>query len=264
MARLAERLEASGVTAYAVCFSVRSGSTLLCEDLRANGIGDPSEHFQSPLGHGDFATAETFVEHLVQTRAVGGHFGFKVSWEQAATLLAALVREGAALPGDDLHDVFPGLRYVHLTREDKVHQTISYWRALRTGIWHRPTGGDVDTPGRPALDLRDASECFLQLCAEDVLWQRFFRDSGADALQLTYEAYVADRPGHLARLADHLGVGGGAPLALSDSLEVMADDWSRVAERELWDHLRRPSVARWTAPVFEARDRSGSSSGTCV
>lgn len=251
MARLSERLRAAGVRCYVVCFSVRSGSTLLCEDLRGNGLGDPSEHFQSPRGREGFDTAEAHVEHLLRTRSTGGWFGFKVSWEQAATLMRTLVEEGAAEPGDALHDVFPGLRYLHLTREDKVRQTISYWRALNSGVWHRPAGAgdDVPTPS-PELDLRDATECFLQLCAEDAMWQRAFRQMGVDALAMTYEDYVADRQGHLGLVADHLGVERRDPFVLSDSLEVMADDWSRAAERQLWHHLSNPPVARWTRPVF--------------
>ena len=53
---------------------------------------------------------------------------------------------GRSLP-ELLARAFPGLRYVQITREDKVRQAVSLWKAVQTQAWQREAGAGRDGAG---------------------------------------------------------------------------------------------------------------------
>jgi trehalose 2-sulfotransferase len=232
-----ERLVASGKLFYCICFSHRSGSTLLCNDMRQWGFGAPHEHFQFPVAP---VLEGPLWDHLARMAEQwdGDFIGVKIGWYQATEVTSRLRVEGYESIGFHLGNIFPGLRYIHIVRRDKIGQAISAWRAETSGTWHRPTRSDAD-PGRPPYDF-DAIRLRLQrLVAEDWLWQWHFEHYGITPLTIYYEDYVQDRPGHLARIAEHLDVTV-APVPLVDRTEVMRDEWTdQIAERVIAD-LHRP------------------------
>src|SRR6202034_902254 len=104
------------------------------------------------------------------------------------------------------------------------------WRAQASGIWHRPIGDQTDR-GHPPYDFGTIKSQLLQILGEDWLWQHHFERFGILPLTVCYEDYVVDRPGHLQRIADHLGVEG-PPSPLADRIQVMRDEWStEIVER---------------------------------
>jgi LPS sulfotransferase NodH len=222
-AAVRERLVTSGKRFYCICFSIRSGSSLLCEDMTQWGFGAPQELFQFPeypiLG-------EPLSDHLCRLAEqwAGDFLGLKISWYQAAEVTTRLHREGFDSVGSDLRQVFPGLRYIHIVRRDKIAQAVSAWRAQTSGTWHWPIGEQLD-PGHPPYDF-DAIKLQLQrVLLEDWLWQFHFERFRIPALTVYYEDYVKDRPEHLQRIAGHLGVQV-SRRPLEERLHVMRDEWT--------------------------------------
>ncbi len=223
-----QRLAATGKRFYCVCFSIRSGSSLLCEDLAHWGLGEPTEYFHVA----DPALVNVnMADHLVALAqgVRSDYFGFKISWDQAFELTQRLRGDDDSV-GFDLRTVFPDLSYIHNVRRDKLAQAISAWRASRSGIWHWPVGTQVE-PGRPPYDFEAIKAFLQQALAEDWLWQSHYDEGVIQPLTVDYEDYARDRVGHLNRIVELLGANPATP-QLEDRLQVMRDDWTeRIATR---------------------------------
>jgi LPS sulfotransferase NodH len=159
--------------AYLVCATPRSGSTLLCETLRATGrAGVPLEHFEvrratglprqpreyftgvrdpsvldplAPLRRGspDVEAPEAWSARIVaEGLTPNGVWGGKLMWGHVDDVLAR-ARRLDGLAGADLGDVLGALlgevRPIFVTRPDKVAQAVSLWRAVQTQSWRAGT-----------------------------------------------------------------------------------------------------------------------------
>ena len=76
------------------------------------------------------------------TRTPNGVFGFKLHWHQMPALSSRLLEarpeaeRSATRPVFHLmEERFPGVRFIWLTRRNKVAQAISYYRAAETNVW---------------------------------------------------------------------------------------------------------------------------------
>ncbi len=232
-----DRLAATGKRFYCLCFTVRSGSSLLCEDLAQWHAGEPTEYFQltNPV-MADTDMPDHLVAHAEAAR--DDYFGFKISWEQAYQLTERLRIDGEESVSFDLRTVFPDLLYIHITRRDKVRQAVSAWRAEHTGAWHWPVGSALEL-AQPEYDFAAIRRHLQKALAEDWLWRSHFQDAGIQPFVLAYEDYEQDREGHLVRIAEFLGVAGERP-GLQDRLRVMRDDWTEGM------------VARFRADLYSA------------
>ena len=95
----------------------------------------------------DLWRPETYDRYLAWALDEGttgnGVFGAKLMWGYLgdfATLLRGI--DGmAGLPVPELLGrAFPDLHYVRITRQDKVRQAVSLWRAVQTQAWQREPG----------------------------------------------------------------------------------------------------------------------------
>ncbi|MBE2320274.1 sulfotransferase [Solirubrobacter sp. CPCC 204708] len=139
-----------------VCAALRSGSTLLCELLKATGVaGVPNEWFQHfkdtgladqprqylaglddplvnsllpPLDPGTPQAAFDFDAVRRAGTTPNGVFAAKIMWSHTDDLWARL-------GGRSLEDVFGPLRYFQVLRRDKVAQAVSLWTAIQTQAW---------------------------------------------------------------------------------------------------------------------------------
>ena len=215
-------------SAYLVCATPRSGSTLLCEMLRATGVvGNPREHFEvlrhsgrprqpreyfagvadrgvlellAPL-EPEFPSVEpsaAWRERIVRAgQTPNGVWGGKLMWGHVADLLArARALEG--LERADLATVLRVLlgdvRFVLVTRADKVSQAVSLWRAVQTRRWR----ADAGTPPRPhdaVYHFAAIDHLVTRLEADEAAWRAWFGTMSAGPgrpLELPYETLAAD------------------------------------------------------------------------
>lgn len=238
---------------YLVCATPRSGSTLLCEGLKATGVaGRPEEYFEAvpatgrprapadyleglddPAAHALLGSAPapdpppysslldvgSFEEHLARVREWGttpnGVFGAKLMWGHV----------------DDPGALVTGARYVWVRREDKVRQAISLWRALQTQSWRASDG-----PGHAVYSFSALHHLVAMLTEHDAAWARFLR--GAPVLTLTYEEIAADLPRAIERALAHIGVARPrhwppALPAMRRQADELSDRWARAYSRDL-------------------------------
>ncbi len=196
---------------YLILATPRSGSTLLGQGLQATGLaGDPKEFFGHKMAfwmeRWRTPTLSAYATRLAHARATpNGVFGAKLLYRQLLHL------ETAARQDSDLADLplpailarlFPNLHLVWVTREDKVRQAISWYKARQTGVWGQNQGQDtvklgaawrrIDdplVPGELAFDYDGIATLVRQAEAEDAAIGRFLAESGIPSFTVVYEAF---------------------------------------------------------------------------
>jgi trehalose 2-sulfotransferase len=261
---------------YLVCATPRSGSTLLCELLKDTGVaGRPEEYFEarSDTGlpphpcdylenlprtgagirddttpprapaHSSLLGLESYREHLDRSFELGttanGVFGAKLMWRN----LPDLRQFAGELPEysnfglyELLERLFRNPRYVWVTRNDKVRQAVSLWRALQTRSWRLEHAG-----GAQQVELQYRFEgidhLVRSLQADDEGWQEFFNRHRITPLRITYEDQLEPDPeGTVRAVLDYIGVqppGSWRPrVKLRRQADALSDDWVAAYHRD--------------------------------
>jgi LPS sulfotransferase NodH len=245
---------------YFVCATPRSGSTLLCETLKATGVaGCPDEYFEALLGtdtprrpHEYFADPppgvaallpdvpaapapelEPFDAYLrsVVRRATtpNGVFGAKLMWGYIGDF-AGRLRTAFGFTGDAravLPAAFPTARYVQIVRRGKVEQAVSLWKALQTQDWREPEAVGGGERREPVYHEGAIRYLVAQLEEHERRWSAFFEALEVTPLVLSYEQIGADLEAAVIAVLRHIGVPVQADLAVEPPLRRQADERSR-------------------------------------
>jgi trehalose 2-sulfotransferase len=223
--------------AYLVCATPRSGSTLLCETLRATGIaGRPLEHFEI-LSHSGLprqpreyladvedpavldllppleraATREERpADWAARIRREGcsanGVWAGKVMWGHVEDLILR-GRRLDGLAAADLAGVLDALlgdvRFVFVARADKVAQAVSLWRALQTQRWRAQDDGPAPRE-QATYSFAAIDHLVAQLAHEEYAWRHWFRSQRLRPLHVPYERLAADPHGTVADVLRYL------------------------------------------------------------
>ncbi len=193
----------------------------------------------------DLWRPETYDRYLAWALDEGttcnGVFGAKLMWGYLgdfATLLRGI--DGmAGLPVPELLGrAFPDLHYVRITRQDKVRQAVSLWRAVQTQAWQREPG-ERDAPARePVFSFRAINFLVRQLTAHDASWDAYFLGLGQEPLKLTYEELAEAHEPVIRRVLEHLGLPVPAELGFDrPRLTIQADELSESWVARVHDHL---------------------------
>jgi trehalose 2-sulfotransferase len=190
---------------YLVCSTPRSGSTLLCRGLAAAGVaGVPLEYFNALLrdplsARWGVDSVDAYVRALYSRRTThAGVFGAKAHWDQLSALRAELLGLSAgepafAISSDFLGDVLPGVRYVRISRLDVDRQAVSFWKALRSGLFSEHAAAAPEPTDVP-YSFEGIDRCRRLIENGELHWDRFFAANGIEPLRVTYEdlagAYV--------------------------------------------------------------------------
>ena len=223
--------------AYLVCATPRSGSTLLCETLRATGrAGVPLEHFEvlratglprQPREYFTGVRDASVLDHLAPLRAgapdhedpgawwarvlaagrtPNGVWGGKLMWSHVDELLAR-ARRLDGLAGADLGEVLRVLlgtvRFIFVTRADTVAQAVSLWRAVQTQSWR---AGEPPTRDEPAYSYAAIDHLVALLEAGDAAWRAWFAAEGADPVVVPYDELEADPTATVGAVLGALGL----------------------------------------------------------
>jgi len=168
-----------------------------------------------------------------------GVFGAKLMWGYLgdfATLLRGIEGNAGKPVPELLAASFPGLRYVQITREDKIRQAVSLWKAVQTRAWRAK---EDDAPAvEPTFSFRAINFLVRQLTAHDAAWDAYFLGLGVTPLKITYEE-LAEAPDRVVRgVLDHLGIAAPPGLTVQVSkLKVQADARSEEWVRRVNEHL---------------------------
>ena len=212
-----------------VCATPRSGSTLLCALLDGTGVaGRPQEFFErlsssglprqprqyfegvedaellgllAPTDPGEPDRGDPIPQALDEGSTGNGVFAAKLMWTHLLDLAARLGRPAdAAL----LAERFADPRYVHVTREDKLAQAVSLWRAVQTREWR---AGDVVERDAAVYHGGAITHLAAQLTEQDDAWRGWFAEQGIEPFTVRYEALAEDPHGVVRRVLGHIGAG---------------------------------------------------------
>jgi trehalose 2-sulfotransferase len=251
---------------YLICSTQRSGSTLLCELLKATDVaGVPDEYFErlrdtglarqprqyftdpsvqdigerlrpTVLGHpeepGEFE--QWFRYALQQGTTLNGVFGAKMMWnylDDFKLRMAELPGLGNLSFNDRLHAVFPQLKIIFMRRRDKVAQAVSLWKAIQTQKWRTESESDsgqaeVDEAPGVEYDYRAIEYLLNQLHQWDARWEEWFHATGREPIRVFYDEFTVSRAATIGRVLDALGIDPPAPEG-KKPMKRQADDRSR-------------------------------------
>ena len=184
---------------YVVFSTPRCGSSLLCEALCNTGLaGAPTEYFDenTRLEFCRQWQVESWDDYLAtllkKKTGPQGVFGFKAHFHQYEIAFGV----------EQLPPLFPGLRFICLTRQDKVRQAISYSKAIQTNQWSSLL---PSTNESPKFDFQQIKQLLRQTENEEQRLEAFLQRHAIVPLKLVYEEIV-DAPFEAARRClDFLG-----------------------------------------------------------
>jgi LPS sulfotransferase NodH len=223
---------------------MRTGSYLLCEGLEASGVaGHPREVF-CPERRGNYTgewelppdlSLDEYAYAAVQNGMTeNGVCGMKIHGHHVEPLAREVGWAGA--PWQVLRWIFPSARYIHLTRQNRRAQAISWYRAVVTNQWWKIPGvQDWDLTGKqPDFDGIEIRGMELELERQDNAWERFFAAGPCELLMMDYETLASDYRGEVARALKFLGEDPELAKELPEPrLMRQADELSREWERRM-------------------------------
>jgi len=225
---------------------------MLCSLLEQTDIaGRPSEFFgptlfEELLANRSVVHARDISEVMGRIRSTctseNGVCGIKLLAPQTELFLRRAA-DDRQVPFASLKDAleaeFPGLRYILLTRENKVAQAISYYRAIINRVWRRGTD-EAPRPGRPvAYDHFAIQRCLQECIASDAYWDGYFERHGITAHRVTYEALAADYESEVRRILTFLDLSRNV-LVKPPETAKLANEESVAWETEFLEHGRVP------------------------
>lgn len=251
---------------YLVCATQRSGSTLLCELLRATDVaGVPDEYFErlretglarQPRQYFEDPSVQDIAERLTPTvpghpeqpgefeswfpyvlqrgTTLNGVFGAKMMWnylDEFKLRMAELQGLGNLSFNERLDAVFPRLKIIFMRRRDKVAQAVSLWKAIQTQQWRTESESDseqVEAEEVPGVeyDYRAIEYLLNELHRWDARWEEWFHATGREPIRVFYDEFTVGRAATIGRVLDALGIDPPAPEG-EKPMRRQADDRSR-------------------------------------
>jgi len=239
---------------YALLCSHRSGSTLLSNLLSQTEVaGKPGEFFSHWNGRSyknfDFTDYPAYINRVLQeSRTSNGVFGVKVmtamdGFQGVLQKLEAFPTYEKLSDTEKIRTFFPNIKFVYLTRRNKVHQAISWWKAAQNDHYHTTeTASMPDTPLEYNFDA--ITHLLKEVSMEECAHQEFLAMMDAVPLTVVYEDFIQDMEGTVQRIIDFLGIKEDYTY-LEPKIFKMADDlteeWAQRYRKEVqdgWQNVR--------------------------
>lgn len=237
-----------------LCSSPRSGSTLLAEALHGTRrVGRPAEYFDPTAAFADCyarwrATSMVgYVAALHRHRVSDeGLLSAKMHWYQLQWLcpqLAASLDVGDGPYASEravLKFVFPGCRYVRVTRRDRNRQAVSWAIADQINRWRADDPRSTRTSADFVYSFHAVDHFRRRLGEHEAHWAGLLAAIGASVMTVVYEDLVRCYPETVVAVAAHAGVDLSADTVPPPPLRRQWDEHSEhVLARYLEDRERR-------------------------
>ena len=205
----------------------RCGSTMFCRTLWETGcVGAPKEYFnptqrrdwnvRQAKGGGRRVVYAMFrgpatgllggmpwsdrglraFTHGVQTHRTGsnGWFSTKIHWHH--------FRRTFVRPGRQPSAVFGPVAWVHMVREDRVAQAVSWARAVQTGRW----AARQAEQRTPVYSRRLIGTMLRRIEEAEAGWSGWFASQDIEPVRVRYASYVEAHEAETLRVLNELGV----------------------------------------------------------
>jgi LPS sulfotransferase NodH len=180
---------------------------------------------------------EHYADYLAwtfqQATTPNGVFGAKLMWGY----FNGFVNHLRGLPGCAelsnaalLPSVFPNLHFVWVTRNDKLRQAVSLWKALQTWTWRRDESHGEIVQG----DLRYSFDALQRLIAtinaDERAWLDYFGECGIDPYVVVYEEFARNFEGVAFDIVDFLRIDRPGdlhvlPPAMTRQADEISEEW---------------------------------------
>ncbi len=166
-----------------------------------------------------------------------GVFGAKVMWGYFNGFVTGL---RWAIPGRQrlavgqlVPSVFPNLHYVWMTRQDKVAQAVSLWRAIQSWSWSSNQNAGANTADNLHYSYNAIRHLRSDIEQHDREWSEYFELCGVTPHVVVYEQLRTSLPETVTGMLDFLGISTARGVAIPQlKRRTQSDDLSNQwAER---------------------------------
>jgi LPS sulfotransferase NodH len=257
---VAEPVQTDRNLPYVICYTSRSGSTLLCEVLLNTGVaGKPKEYFH--LADIEMRSRQWEVEvgaaFLRRLRAEGstpnGVFGSKMSLDQLDSvrqMVQSTVDGGDLSAAQALETFLPGVRYIFITRRNKVRQAVSIWKLIQEKVPFQVGEQSGQRSVKTHYNFSVIDRATQEVMLNEASWDDFFEQAGIAPLTIVYEDLVEDIEGTVRRVLDFLHVDAPdqlklPPPRLQKQANSLSEMWVRRYMTEKYAYLPTRALPRY-------------------
>lgn len=204
------------MTPYLICATPRTGTNLLCEALaKTEHAGRPDEYF----GHmhvprwTEIWKTEGIAEYLSHlkkyTRSENGIWGIKVMmqyFDEIYELLSEITQDKNVNRYEILEETLGELKYVWVTREDKVAQAVSLHKAYQNFVWSVERGEDFPDEYELAFDFQEIDRIYSEILKNECEWKAYFQTVERQPHIVKYEDLIGNYETVVNGVLKHLGV----------------------------------------------------------
>ncbi len=196
---------------YIIVTEGRAGSTLLCQHLKQMGVGHPYPHLSSDVLTRKLDSTNQLRDYL-ETKRVNGILGLKISWG----ILTKLDEDHSLNLNahEFLSHVCPDAKYLHQTRNDRVHQALSRIKHLKMDSSHikTPSGHDkykkkeIESLTDMPVPVDEIYDRIQRNIRGYKAWDIYFKAYQIEPLEVVFEDLVSDRDNTLKQICQFLDV----------------------------------------------------------
>ncbi|MBV9804316.1 MAG: sulfotransferase [Solirubrobacterales bacterium] len=281
--RVAESDAVTPESCFFICHTLRCGSTLLCDALSSTAVaGYPEEYFPERLRNGRLSLAtvaalkdpdvwrsdwsstpfdDCLNRVLSSGTSVNGVFASKVKWSNMPYLGEALGTSQLGRPlAERLDGVFPNLRYIWITRRDKVRQAVSLAKARQSAEW-KAMSAAAQRSGRLDYSFHVVDVALRRIVQEECAWEEYFTQAGITPITVVYEDLVRNYESTVRRLLEDLAISLRSDYAfpaprLHKQADAVSEDWVGRYRRDARTSRMLRTVANLPALLARRRLRA--------
>ena len=142
-------------------------------------------------------------------------------------------------PWQILRQLFPGAKYIRLTRRNRRAQAISWYRAVVTNEWWRIPGvSDWDLTGKqPEFNGEEIRRREIELDRQERAWDEFFATQPGELINMDYDTLSANYRDEVARVLTMIGEDAALVKALPEprlvrQSDALTEEWQRKMDAE--------------------------------
>ena len=211
---------------YMICSEPRSGTHFLRAHLIHLKIGNPREFFL-----GDILSTITDIKSLMDY-SVGGYWGITVFLGHLAPGIKKLKELSGLSTADDftlLNTLFPGIKFIHYCRVNKVKHAISAIKSGRTNVFIKKP--NTPTPlDNKAFDRNEILGNIDKFTRREAAWLNFFDKHNITPHVLTYEDLCRDSITALGNLLRFLEYDTGNLTEALSGLKLPIQQYDEISE----------------------------------